>query len=220
MDAQTAYDFIERTAYLVAIRGQKFTPDVTLRVAEVLMQEGINIFELTMNSVTPIETMQAVKREYGAEACVGMGTVLDVESAKRVLDAGADFVVSPAFQPEVVREVQAAGVFVAPGIVTPSEAVAAWSMGVKMLKIFPIGPLGVDYFKAFLGPLDHMKFMCNGGMNGDNAREFLKAGAVACGMSGWLSGDGTTSLDTIRGRARLLRNVVEEVRTGKKVYAV
>ena len=82
------------------------------------------------------------------------------------------------------------GVLMGPGVATPSEAVAAWNMGVKLLKLFPIGALGTDYFAAMFGPLKHMSFMCNGAMNDQNAREFLQAGAVACGMGGWLVGDG------------------------------
>lgn len=220
MDAQTAYDFIERGALMAGMRGVRFTPENALKVTGVLMEVGINVFEVTMNSTQPVEVMQTLKREYGAEACVGMGTVLDTDTAKQVLDAGADFVVSPAFQPEVVQVVLNANVLVAPGIITPSEAVAAWTMGVKLLKIFPIGVLGADYLKTILGPLDHMKFMCNGGINAENAREFLKAGALACGMAAWLTGDGTTPLDTIRQRARLLCDVVEEVRTGRKLLTV
>jgi len=220
MNAQTAYEFVERGAMMAGMRGALFTPDVALKVAGVLVDAGINVFEMTMNSAQPIKVMQAVKREFGPDACVGMGTVLDVQTARQALDAGADFVVSPAFQPEVVQVVLDADVLVAPGVITPSECVAAWGMGVKLLKIFPIGSLGVEYFKTIRGPLDHMKFMCNGGMNADNAREFLKAGAVACGMAAWLTGDGATPLETIRQRARLLRQAVEEARSGKKVMRV
>jgi 2-dehydro-3-deoxyphosphogluconate aldolase/(4S)-4-hydroxy-2-oxoglutarate aldolase len=194
-----------------------FPPDNTLRVTGVLMREGINVFELTMNSDRAIEAMQAAKREYGDAACVGMGTVLDAETARRVLDAGADFIVSPAFSPEVVRAAQAAGVLVAPGVITPTECVDAWAMGVKLLKIFPIGPLGLDYFKTIRGPLDHIKFMCNGGTNDVTVRQFMEAGAVACGMANWLTGDGHMPLETIGQRARLLRQVVAEVRSGVKV---
>lgn len=216
MNPQTAYEMIEKTMILAGTRGA-FPPEVALRIAAVLVSEGITVFELTMNSEQPIAAMQAIKREYGAEACVGMGTVLDVDTARRVLDAGADFVVSPAFQPEVVQVVLDAGVLVAPGVITPSEAVNAWAMGVKILKIFPIGPLGLDYFKALFGPLDHMKFMCNGGMNADNAYAFIQAGAVACGMAGWLTGDGSMPEAILRQRARALRNAVQAARTGQPI---
>lgn len=214
MDIQTAYQIIVEDAIVAGTRGH-FPPDVAVRVCTALFDEGIRSFELTMNSTQPIEAMQAVKRELGDGACVGMGTVLDAETARRVLDAGADFIVSPAFVPEVVRVVVGAGVLCAPGVVTPSEAVAAWSMGVPLLKIFPIGVLGLDYFKAVLAPLDHIKFMCNGGMDDKNAGQFIKAGAVACGMAGWLSGDGTWSESKLRERAQMLKASIAEGRGEK-----
>lgn len=215
MNTDTAYGFVERGGLIAGMRGH-FPPDTALRLARVLMESGINVFELTMNSGQAIEAMQAIKREYGEDVCSGMGTVLDVDAARRVLDAGTDFIVSPAFNPDVVRAAQAADVLVAPGVITPTECVDAWAMGVKLLKIFPIGPLGVDYFKAIRGPLDHIKFMCNGGTNDVTVREFMEAGAVACGMANWLTGDGHMSLDVIGQRARLLRQIVTNVRTGVK----
>jgi 2-dehydro-3-deoxyphosphogluconate aldolase/(4S)-4-hydroxy-2-oxoglutarate aldolase len=205
--AQEVYKLIEREVIVAGTRGM-FPPDVALKVCGALLEEGIKIFEITMNSVQPIEAMQAVQREFGSEVCVGMGTVLSVEMARRVIGEGAEFVVSPAFQPDVVKFVLGQDILVAPGVATPSEAVAAWEMGVKLLKIFPIGALGIDYFKAMFGPLDHMKFMCNGGMDADNACEFIQAGAIAVGMAGWLSGDGTWPESRLRSRARVLVNAV------------
>lgn len=215
MNTQTAFDYVQRVGLMAGMRGY-FPPHIALQVTGVLMGEGINVFEFTMNSEQAIEAMQAAKREYGADACVGMGTVLDAETATRVLDAGADFIVSPAFNRDVVRAAQEADVLVAPGVITPTECVDAWALGVKLLKIFPIGPLGIDYFKAIRGPLDHIQFMCNGGTNDVTVRQFMEAGAVACGMANWLTGDGHMPLETIRTRARLLRQIVQEVRTGQK----
>ena len=178
------------------------------------MDEGIRCFELLMNSEAPIAAMRALKAEYGDDACVGMGTVLDVDSANAVVDAGADFVVSPAFQPDVVSAVMARDVLMGPGVATASEAVAAWDMGVPLLKIFPIGALGIDYFRAIFAPLSHMTFMCNGAIDDQNAREFMLAGAAACGMAGWLVGDGSWSKSQLRSRARILVNAVRSARAG------
>lgn len=211
MSAQQAYDVIEAGGIVAGVRGA-FVPEIAVKTCGILKDEGINCFEMTMNSLDPIAAMQAVKAEFGEDACVGMGTVLDVETAKRVLDAGADFVVSPAFQPEVVEYIIGQDVLMAPGVTTPSEALAAWEMGVKLLKLFPIGALGLDYFKAMFGPLNHMNFMCNGAMNDENAREFIQAGAVAAGMSGWLTGDATWTDSKLRSRARILVNAVESAR--------
>src|SRR5688572_24509614 len=102
MNTQLAYDSVAQSSLIAGLRGN-FPPDIALRVAAVLMDAGINCFEFTMNSVQPIEAMQAVKREYGSAAVVGMGTVLDTETALRVLEAGGEMVISPAFNPAVIE---------------------------------------------------------------------------------------------------------------------
>jgi 2-dehydro-3-deoxyphosphogluconate aldolase / (4S)-4-hydroxy-2-oxoglutarate aldolase len=216
MNAQTAYDRIVQCGLVAGMRGD-FPPPMALQVAEVLVDEGINVFEFTMNSAQAIESMQAVKREYGADAIVGMGTVLDVDMAQRVLDASADVIIAPSFSRAVVEKVQSVGVMMVPGVITATEAVDAWATGVKALKIFPIGPLGVDYFKAMRGPLNHIAFMCNGGTHDQNVGEFIRAGAVACGMAAWLTGDGSMPLEMIRQRAHSLRRVVDQARQASGV---
>lgn len=207
MNADDALSAIETSGIVAGMRGA-FPPDVALRVSETLLNEGIHIFEMMMNSEQPIAAMRAVKSEFSGAAVVGMGTVLDLDAADAALDAGADFIVSPAFQPKIVSAVTERGILMGPGVATPSEAVAAWGMGLKLLKLFPIGALGVDYFSAIFGPLQHMTFMCNGAMDDQNAREFIQAGAVACGMGGWLVGDGSWSKSRLRSRARILVNAV------------
>ncbi len=215
MKTETAFGLVERCGLMAGLRGH-FPPENSLKIAHILVEEGINVFEFTMNSEQAIEAMQATKREFGDDVCAGMGTVLDADTAARVLEAGADFIVAPSFNIGVVKACQAADILVAPGVITPTEIVDAWATGVKFLKIFPIGAMGLDYFKAVRGPLDHVKFMCNGGTNDVSVREFLQAGAMACGMANWLTGDGhNLSLDTIRQRARKLREIVDAVRSGQ-----
>jgi 2-dehydro-3-deoxyphosphogluconate aldolase/(4S)-4-hydroxy-2-oxoglutarate aldolase len=216
MTPEAAYDMMVEDGIVAGVRGN-FPPRVMLPLAEIMIDEGIRSFELTMNSVEPIEAMQAVKKEYGDAACVGMGTVLSVDMAKQVIDAGADFIVSPSFQPEVVEYVVSQGVFIAPGVLTPSEIVAAWGMGVKMLKLFPAGAMGLDYFKAIFNPLNHIKFMCNGAMNEKNTQEMIHAGAVAVGMASWLTGDGSWTETKMRSRAHLLKNAVRLARGEKEI---
>ena len=200
---------IEKVGIIAGTRGN-FPPEVMLPLAQVLMEESINIFELTMNSVQPLEAMQAVKQTYGEHAYVGMGTVLSVVDARIAMDAGADFIVSPAFDPQVVRYVWDAGTLMIPGIITPTEAVMAWQVGIPLLKVFPIGALGVEYFKAMFGALSHMRFMCNGAINQENARAFVSAGAIGAGVFGWLTGDGKTSLEIVRARALSLKTAIAQ----------
>lgn len=193
---------------VVAVTRGNFPPNVVLPLAQTLLEEEIHSLELTANSVQPLESLKALKREFGDRLAVGMGTVLSEDDARAALDAGADFIVSPAFQPKIVMLVQKAGRPMIPGVMTPTEALEAWEMGLEILKLFPIGALGIDYFKAFFAPLDHMRFMCNGAMNERNTIEFLRAGALAVGMGGWLTGDGTWSTDQIRQRARTLKAAI------------
>ena len=207
MNAENALRAITATRIVAGMRGN-FPPEIALRTSQVLMGEGIRCFELLINSQQPIAAMRALKAEYGDEACVGMGTALSEAQANEALDAGADFIVSPAFQPEVVQAALDRDVLVAPGVATATEAVMAWAMGVPLLKLFPIGALGVDYFAAIFGPLGHMRFMCNGAMNDQNARELIQAGAVAVGMGGWLVGDGSWGKSRLRSRARILVNAL------------
>lgn len=206
MNAQTVFDTLQQRRLLAGMRGD-FPPETALRIVEALLEEGINVFEFTMNSTDPLKTMQTVKRAFGDAVCAGMGTVLDAGTARQVIDAGADLIMSPAFGPEVVQVALDADVLVAPGVITPTECVNAWAMGVRLLKIFPIGALGLDYFKSIRGPLNHMQFLVNGGITADNAGAYMQAGAMCCGLSGWLTGDGTWPLEKIRERARLLRVV-------------
>ena len=214
MKSTSVYQMIADSGLMAGMRGN-FPPEVALRVAEVLVAEGITVFEFTLNSVQAVEAMQAVKAEYGDAVASGMGTVLDVENARRILDAGADFIVAPSFNAAVVQTVLEAGVFIAPGVITPTECVDAWALGVPMLKIFPIGSLGLDYFKAVRGPLDHMKFMANGGIEPETTRAFIKAGAVACGAASWLTGKGDMPVEMIRQRAKQLVTAVAEGRSSE-----
>lgn len=211
MESQRAFHMLEESALMAGLRGD-FPPQKALAAADALMSAKINIFELTMNSVQPIDAMQAIKARYGEGAVVGMGTVLTVAHAKQVIDAGADFVVAPSFSREVTEFVVKSGVLMIPGAITPTEIVDAWRAGAHLIKLFPIGPLTVEYFKAIRGPLGHLKFICNGGMTDENVPAFIKAGAVACGMANWLTGDGSMSPNMIQQRAQTLRRLVDQAR--------
>lgn len=211
MKADAVYAVLRERRLLAGMRGH-FPPDVALRIAGVLVEAGINVFEFTMNSTQPIEAMRAVKAEFGDAVCSGMGTVLDRETALRVIDAGADLIMSPAFNEDVVQAALDADVLIAPGVITPTECANAWAMGAKLLKFFPAEPLGLAYFKAVRGPLDHMSFLANGGITADNAAAYLSAGAMCCGASGWLTGDGTWPLDKIQARAGQLVAVMRDIR--------
>lgn len=206
---QHTLEWIARTRLMAALRGG-FTPEKAIEVCEVLLANGIDIFEFTMNSHDPVTTLSAVKAHFGDKALVCMGTVLSPAAAGEVLDAGADFVLSPGTKLDVAHAVHARDRLICAGVFTPTECIVAWDNDVRLLKLFPIGAVGVNYFKAIRGPLNSMNFLCDGGMNLENVGQFLSAGAFACGLVEALTGTGEESAEEIDRRAKLLqRNIAE-----------
>lgn len=211
MKAYITLKMLQERGLLAGMRGD-FPPEVALPIVETLVDCGINVFEFTMNSNQPFEAIQAVKDEFGDEAAAGMGTVLDRDTALRVIDAGADFIMSPAFNRDVVQAALDADIVATPGVITPTECVEAWQAGAQLLKFFPAEPFGLAYFKAIRGPLNQVQFLANGGITAENAGDYIRAGAMCCGASGWLTGDGTWPLEKIRTRAEQLVAAVTEAR--------
>ena len=123
----------------------------------------------------------------GNELLVGAGTVLDVESAKRCIDAGAEFLVSPGLDVEVVKLANKQGKLIMAGALTPTEVITAWKAGADFVKVFPCGNVGgPKYIKALKGPLPQVPMVPTGGVNLQTAAEFIKAGSAALGIGGEL----------------------------------
>lgn len=206
---QATLDHIGRTRLMAALRGG-FSPEQAIDVCEVLVANGLDVLEFTMNSRDPIATMAAVKKHFGDRALVSMGTVLSPAVANQVLDAGADFILSPGLKLDVVEAVHARDRLMCAGVFTATECITAWENEVRLLKLFPVGPVGVGYFKAIRGPLNSMNFLCDGGMNLENVGQFLQAGAYSCGLVEALTGTGAEPLEEIDRRAKLLlKNIAE-----------
>lgn len=133
--------------------------------------------------------ISALRDRLGPDVMVGAGTVTTLERFSRSVAAGAQFIVSPAFDPQIVAMARDAGLPVIPGAVTPTEVLNAWRAGATVVKLYPAGPLGPGYVRTLLEPLSEVKVMCNGLVTIADAPEFLRAGAVAVGMAGTLFGD-------------------------------
>lgn len=214
MDAQTALNRI-RTVGIVAVLRGNFPPEPAAAVCEVLIREGVTAIELTRNSTGWPESLPALRKAFGDDALVGAGTLLNHVHVREAIDCGAQFVVAPSLDAGSVSTAHAAGLLMAPGVATPSEAVQAAALGCKLIKFFPAGPLGVSYFKTMRGPLNDFNFICNGGINAENIGAFLRAGAVACGVGGdALAGDGSRPVEEIRAAAARLVAEVREARAG------
>lgn len=156
--------------------------DQIQEVAAALVAGGVRIFEITMTVPGAVEIIAALVASAGPGVVVGAGTVLDAPSASAVIEAGAAFVVSPVFSPEVVAVCRDAGRAVMPGCFSPTEIVAAWNAGADLVKVFPATSLGPAFFKDILAPLPTLRLMPTGGVTLENAGSWIKAGAVAIGV--------------------------------------
>lgn len=156
--------------------------DALLRVVEAVAAGGVRAVEVTMTVPGALQQIARVRAHFGADVVLGVGSVLDAETARAAVDAGARYVVSPVFKPAVVEAAHAAGAAAMPGCFTPTECEAAHAHGADVVKVFPADVVGMPFFKAVLAPMPHLKLMPTGGVTLDNAGDWLKAGAVAVGV--------------------------------------
>ncbi len=161
--------------------------------AGALIDGGIRLMEVTMNTEGATTIIERWRVRFGADAWIGAGTVLDVDYAKRAIDAGAQFLISPNLDEEVIAYGSERGVAVWPGVMTPTEIVKALKAGASAVKLFPMGTLGIGYLKEIRGPLDKVPIMATGGVDLSNIKDYFAAGANAVGMGGKL-----VSLDWIK----------------------
>jgi len=152
------------------------------RGAEALLRGGVRVMEVTMNTDGALDILSQWRKRYGGEAFLGAGTVLDLEMAKRAVDAGAQFLISPNLDEDVVRYGVERGVDVFPGVMTPTEIVRAWKAGARAVKLFPMASLGLQYFKEIRAPLDSIPMIVTGGVNLQNISDFIRAGAAGVGL--------------------------------------
>lgn len=159
--------------------------DQVLPLTDALLAGGVIAVEITTTTPHAIEAIRTARRQFGDRALLGVGTVLDLTTARAALEAGAEFVVSPILRRELVTLCHTAGVPVMLGAYTPTECQLAYEAGADYVKLFPADTLGPAYVKALRAPLRHLKLVPTGGVELANAAEFLRAGCVAlgCGSS-------------------------------------
>ena len=172
--------YVEELGVVAIIRTQD--PKAVRGVAEALMEGGVRALEVTMTVPRAIELIADLAPTMPPEFLLGAGTVVDAETVKRAVDAGAQFIVSPVFRTAVISASHDLGVPVMPGCFTSTEILEAWDAGADVVKVFPATAVGPGYLKDIRGPLPHVKLMPTGGVSIDNVGDWLKAGAVAVGV--------------------------------------
>ena len=176
---------IEQTGLIAIVRG--IDPESVLPLAEALYAGGVEVIEVTCNSTRYLESITALKTKMGDKMKVGAGTVINPVMAQLVIDAGADFVLSPDFNPDVISMVHEKQRLMIPAVMTPSEILQACRLGVDLLKLFPANSLGIDYLKEIQGPLDNLALIPVGGITLENTASFARAGAFAVGVGSALT---------------------------------
>ncbi len=180
-----------------------FAPTAVDAVAEVLVGCGIRALEVTLDSPKALDAIRALAQRYSsAGVTVGAGTVLELEDARAVVDAGARFLAAPDTELSLVRWSAASGIPMFPGAFTPTEIRAAWRAGAAAVKLFPGDLGGSGYVRSLSGPLRDVQLIPTGGVNDVTAPQFLREGALAVGAGSWLVGDGQP--EKVAQRARSL----------------
>ena len=156
-------------------------PEWTLPLAKALVAGGVRVVELTMSIPNALEAVRTLDRELGDEILLGVGTVIDDDTCRAAIDAGAKYIVSPVTKPSLVATAHELDRPVMLGAYTPTEAQAAHEAGSDFIKIFPADTLGPGYIKSLLVPLPHLKIIPTGGVNLDTMEAFLAAGSAALG---------------------------------------
>jgi 2-dehydro-3-deoxyphosphogluconate aldolase / (4S)-4-hydroxy-2-oxoglutarate aldolase len=175
---------VEEQGIVAVIRAA--TGERLVEVARALLAGGVEVMEVTFTVPQAVRVLEQVAAELGNRVLLGAGTVLDPETARAALLAGARFVVAPNTNVEVIRLCRRYDALVMPGAFTPTEIVTAWENGADIVKIFPSDLGGPSYLKSVRAPLPQIRMMPTGGVNLETAADFLRAGACALGIGGSL----------------------------------
>jgi 2-dehydro-3-deoxyphosphogluconate aldolase/(4S)-4-hydroxy-2-oxoglutarate aldolase len=214
-DKSAVIQTIRDIGIIPVVRAQ--SADEAMKAIDAIREGGISILEITMTVPGAVGVIEEVSKRYGSDALVGAGTVLDGETARACILAGAQFVVSPSLNLETIEVCRRYGIAVMPGALTPTEVVQAWSAGADFVKIFPAGAVGgASYIKSLKAPLPQIELVPTGGVSLKTAASFIKAGANALGVGADLvdvKAIREGQQNVITERAREFVRIVREART-------
>ena len=206
---------IAETGLVAITRGTE--EEYLIPVVEALAEGGCKAVEVTCNTPGAIEMISKLRDSFGKELLIGAGTVLDRETARLAILAGAQYILMPHFSKEVVEIGNLYGKDVIPGVMSPTEITQALQLGVKMVKVFPASTLGAEYFSNILGPYSNLQMMAVGGINLKNAADFLRAGAIALGIGSDLVNNKIVQdgrYNEIKRKTEQYLKIIREVRKG------
>ncbi|TFE28578.1 bifunctional 4-hydroxy-2-oxoglutarate aldolase/2-dehydro-3-deoxy-phosphogluconate aldolase [Cohnella luojiensis] len=185
--------------------------------AKALADGGIVFLEVTLNTDGALNMISRFRDKYEGRLRIGAGTVLDLGQAKEAAAAGAEYIISPNLDEEVIYFGVENGVEVWPGTMTPTEIVRAYKAGASAVKVFPMGSLGINYLKEIRAPLNHIPMVATGGVNLQNINDVLGAGAIAVGLGGNLVDKQLVKDGKFEELTKLARDFVNKVQGAKTV---
>jgi len=218
---ETTQETIERVGLIPVLRARNAAQ--AHAIVKAMIAGGVTVVEVTMTVPGALDVLRELKKQYGANLLLGSGTVTTGDEAEATIEAGAEFVVSPSFHPDVVERTKRLGKLSIPGALTPTEVVTAWRAGADYVKIFPCSAMGgASYLKSLLAPFPHLKLIPTGGVTLQTAESFLRAGARALGVGSDLvnlaavdAGNAETITETARAYLAVLAKVRAEMGAAK-----
>jgi 2-dehydro-3-deoxyphosphogluconate aldolase/(4S)-4-hydroxy-2-oxoglutarate aldolase len=181
MEKEQVLHQIQKAGLLPVLRAD--SAKQAIAIADAIIAGGISVVEVTMTVPGAVEVIRALGATYGDRLLIGAGTVLDPETARACMLAGAQFIVSPTLKLETIAICRRYGVAILPGALTPTEVLTAWEAGADVVKVFPCSAVGgAKYLKALHGPMPQLKLIPTGGVSLATAEDFLRAGAFALGV--------------------------------------
>lgn len=182
MSSQSWLTLLQQHRTIAVIRTSRLS--LGCQMAQAIASGGMPLIEITWNSDRAPELISQLRREL-PHCTIGTGTLLKLEQLQQAIEAGAQFLFTPHVNTMLIEAAVEAGVPIVPGALTPTEIVTAWDSGATCVKVFPIEAVGgANYIKSLQGPLGHIPLIPTGGVTLENAEEFIKAGAIAVGLSG------------------------------------
>jgi 2-dehydro-3-deoxyphosphogluconate aldolase/(4S)-4-hydroxy-2-oxoglutarate aldolase len=204
---------VHETGVIAVIRAD--SAENLLQAAQALLEGGVFCIEFTLTTPGSLDMIRSCSEQLGRQACIGAGTVLDAETARMAILAGAQFVVSPAFDADTVRLCRAYDTLVIPGAFTPTEVLQAWKNGADIVKIFPAGVGGPALVKDLKGPFPQIKMVPSGGVDFQTAADFIRNGAFALGAGSSLVSSGLLASGRFAQITENARRFVEIVRLAR-----
>lgn len=190
-----------------------------VQVVEAISKGGIRSIEITLTTPGALEVIRTCAERFRGRVLIGAGTVLDPETARAAILVGAEYIVAPALNPEVIALCRRYGKVVIPGALTPTEILSAWERGADIVKVFPATAFGPRYFRDIKGPLPHIDLLPTGGVSLENAADFIQAGACAIAVGSNLVREKAVTEGRFDAITEIAKQFVDAVQTARKAVS-